>query len=65
MKTGNKPSITMSGHDDEVFCIDFNPLEPNLFITGSADKRVMLWDLRKTDTHLATLEFHTDIINNV
>eukprot|EP00798_Chlamydomonas_sp_ICE-L_P001886 gene1886-33302_t len=47
-------------HIAEVNCIAFNPLNPNILATGSADKTVALHDWRNLTQRLHVFESHTD-----
>ena len=64
--SGPSSALTMGGasqaHDAFVNCLSFNPNSEYLVVTGSEDKTVALWDLRKLDakTRLHTFETHTD-----
>lgn len=46
------------GHDDEINSIDFNPFNEYLFLTGSSDSTVGLWDLRNVSKKLHTFNHH-------
>ena len=43
-----------------VNCLHFNPNSEFLLVTGSEDKTVALWDIRKLGQRLHTFETHTD-----
>lgn len=41
LETGN-----MGAHSNRVFCLKWNPYDPNLFFSGGWDKTVFVWDIR-------------------
>eukprot|EP01134_Creolimax_fragrantissima_P004641 CFRG4641T1 len=45
-------------HEAEVNCLAFNTFRNNLCLTGSSDKTVALWDVRKFGEPLHVFEFH-------
>lgn len=47
---------------DELFSIDFNPLNGNTFLTGSKDASIILWDMRKPDFRLHSFENHSEAV---
>ncbi len=47
-------------HNAEVNCVDFAPFSEFILATGSADKRVKLWDMRNLKQELHAMEAHTD-----
>ena len=53
------------GHCKEINSIDFSPFNEFLFLTGSADKSVKLWDLRHVTKSLHSFEGHTDQVLRV
>lgn len=52
--------VAAEAHMAEVNCIAFNPLNPNILATGSADKTVALHDWRNLSQRLHVFESHTD-----
>ena len=52
-------------HIDAVMAIAWNPSQPNLVATGSADSTVKLWDLRQPATAVANYTHHTDKVQAV
>ncbi|GIL46834.1 hypothetical protein Vafri_3710 [Volvox africanus] len=52
--------IAAEAHTAEVNCIAFNPLNPNILATGSADKTVALHDWRNLSQRLHVFEGHAD-----
>ncbi|PNT66915.1 hypothetical protein BRADI_3g18490v3 [Brachypodium distachyon] len=56
----SKPVQSVEEHQSEVNCLAFNPLNEWVVATGSTDKTVKLFDLRKIDTSLHTLNFHKE-----
>eukprot|EP00897_Mesotaenium_endlicherianum_P007597 jgi/Mesen1/6866/ME000351S05977 len=59
------PLHKIEAHSAEVNCLSFNPFNEFLLATGSADKTVALWDIRKIDEHLHTFEIHTEEVFQV
>jgi histone-binding protein RBBP4 len=53
------------GHNDVINAIEFNAVQPNLFVTGSADNLVHVWDLRYLDKPLRKLYGHNNAITNL
>ena len=35
------------GHNSRVYCVKFNPQEPNVLYSGGWDMRIVRWDLRQ------------------
>lgn len=64
-----KPNVPSSRVDDahkmEINCLAFNPNTEFLLLTGSADKTVALWDLRKLNAKLHVFEQHNDEVLQV
>ncbi|KAF5840260.1 nucleosome remodeling factor [Dunaliella salina] len=52
--------VSSEAHVAEVNCLAFNPLNPNILATGSADKTVALHDSRNLSQRLHVFESHTD-----
>lgn len=52
--------VSSEAHVAEVNCIAFNPLNPNILATGSADKTVALHDWRNLSQRLHVFESHMD-----
>ncbi len=36
----------MGSHDNRIFCLKWNPYDPNMFFSGGWDKAVFVWDIR-------------------
>jgi WD40 repeat protein len=36
----------MGAHKNRVFCLKWNPFDPNMFFSGGWDKTVFVWDIR-------------------
>jgi histone-binding protein RBBP4 len=53
------PHSPLAPLSQQVNCIAFNPLNPNILATGSADKTVALHDWRNLSQRLHVLEGHT------
>ncbi|KAJ9529641.1 hypothetical protein QJQ45_014414 [Haematococcus lacustris] len=52
--------VHSEAHVAEVNCLAFNPLNPNILATGSADKTVALHDWRNLGQRLHVFDAHTD-----
>mmetsp|Transcript_17063 Transcript_17063/g.23667 ORF Transcript_17063/g.23667 Transcript_17063/m.23667 type:complete len:433 (+) Transcript_17063:133-1431(+) len=61
----DNPTVSVTAHSAEVNAISFNPFNEYLVATGSADKKVNLWDLRQCYKSVHTLEGHTDEVFQV
>lgn len=59
-KSGEKPLHAVEAHLAEVNCLAFNPFNEWVLATGSADKTVALYDLRKLMKPLHTFSNHTE-----
>eukprot|EP00538_Stauroneis_constricta_P009170 CAMPEP_0119561440 /NCGR_PEP_ID=MMETSP1352-20130426/17637_1 /TAXON_ID=265584 /ORGANISM="Stauroneis constricta, Strain CCMP1120" /LENGTH=374 /DNA_ID=CAMNT_0007609649 /DNA_START=3 /DNA_END=1127 /DNA_ORIENTATION=+ len=55
--------IEFRGHDNFVFCTEFNP-QSNLLASGSFDETVKLWDIRSGEC-VSTLPAHSDPVTAV
>ena len=64
-KRADRAMNSIIGHDAEINSIDMNPVCEFLYITGSSDKTVALWDLRKPEIKLHSFNYHKDAITNV
>eukprot|EP00850_Spirogloea_muscicola_P010545 SM000062S19931 [mRNA] locus=s62:467898:470924:- [translate_table: standard] len=60
-----KPLHAVEAHQAEVNCLSFNPYNEWILATGSADKTVLLHDLRKLSTPLHTFQNHTEEVFQV
>lgn len=56
---------TIEAHSSDVNCISFNPTSDLIFLTGSKDKTVALWDMRNLGVKTHTFEGHTDEVFSV
>ena len=56
---------TAEAHTAEVNCLAFNPTNPHLLVTGSADKTVALHDWRNLSQRLHVFESHTEEVYQV
>ncbi|AQK97801.1 WD-40 repeat-containing protein MSI4 [Zea mays] len=46
-RTGTAPAVKVEkAHSGDVHCVDWNPLDVNYILTGSADNSVRMWDRR-------------------
>ncbi|KIY50489.1 WD40 repeat-like protein [Fistulina hepatica ATCC 64428] len=50
----------MQAHEREILAVAFSPACDHLLVTGSADKTIVLHDIRQPYKKLHTFEFHTD-----
>ena len=41
-----KESGSLMGHSNRVFCVKFNPQEPNMIVSGGWDRTIQIYDLR-------------------
>ena len=57
--------VAAEAHTAEVNCISFNPHNPHVLATGSADKTVALHDWRNLSQRLHVFESHTDEVFQV
>ncbi|KAJ0641675.1 putative transcription factor WD40-like family [Helianthus annuus] len=53
---------SVEAHQSEVNCLAFNPFHEWVVATGSTDKTVKLFDLRKFQTHLHSFDFHKRLL---
>ncbi|CAA6668079.1 unnamed protein product [Spirodela intermedia] len=60
-----KPIQSVVAHQGEVNCLAFNPFNEWVVATGSTDKTVKLFDLRKISTALHTLDCHKEEVFQV
>jgi histone-binding protein RBBP4 len=65
-RDGKQLHSVKNAHKGDINCVNFNPHDENLFITGGSDKVVNLWDIRKFSTPVHGLEQgHNDSIVGV
>jgi len=64
-KAPDSPVSEVTAHDDAVNCLSFSPFNEWTLVTGSSDRTVGLWDLRKLKTHLHLFKEHTEKVNGV
>lgn len=57
--------VTAEAHTGEVNCLAFNPANPHLLVTGSADKTVALHDWRNLSQRLHVFEGHSEEVYQV
>ncbi|KAL7425057.1 Histone acetyltransferase type B subunit 2 [Cryptotrichosporon argae] len=61
----SKASNEVVAHDAEINTVAFAPSSETLLLTGSSDKTIGLWDIRKLSTKLHSFESHTDDVLQV
>jgi histone-binding protein RBBP4 len=59
------PRSTTEAHTAEVNCVQFNPTEENLLATGSADRNVVLHDMRNLQQRLHCMQAHKEEVFQV
>ena len=67
-RTPKSTAIIADAHRGEINCVAFSPLEEHLFVTGSADRTVALWDARRCSNAsdlLHAFEVHSDDVLQV
>jgi histone-binding protein RBBP4 len=55
-----QPTSNIEAHMAEIMCVDASPFDPNLLITGSADRSIAVWDTRNVKCKLFSLRHHKD-----
>ncbi|RSH93356.1 Histone acetyltransferase type B subunit 2 [Saitozyma podzolica] len=60
LENSSKPSSQIEAHEGAVNAVAFAPSSEHLVLTGSADRTIGLWDIRKLSTKLHSFESHTD-----
>ncbi|EIW71564.1 hypothetical protein TREMEDRAFT_60487 [Tremella mesenterica DSM 1558] len=61
----SKPSQKVEAHAEDVNCLAFAPSSEHLVLTGSNDKTIALWDLRKLGQKLHSFEAHKGAVTEV
>lgn len=56
---------TVQAHYTEILSCDWNKYEDNIVVTGSVDKTIKIWDLRRPQRELATLSGHSLAVRRV
>lgn len=64
-KDRTKAKTVMKGHTAEVFSISWNPFNEYLLASGSGDKTVGFWDVRKPTEMLHSLQSHVNQVSKV
>eukprot|EP01018_Ginkgo_biloba_P032416 Gb_32820 [translate_table: standard] len=59
-KDSEKPLHTVEAHQAEVNCLAFNPFNEWILATGSADRTVAIYDIRKLNKALHSCAHHTE-----
>ncbi|TVU35359.1 hypothetical protein EJB05_17245 [Eragrostis curvula] len=58
-RTGTAPAVKVEkAHSGDVHCVDWNPLDVNYILTGSADNSVRMWDRRNLSSGGASSPVH-------
>ena len=57
-------TTVFSDHVADVMAVAVNPQDPNIFATGSCDKTVRVWDVRRPRS-VRTFEGHSSDVNDV
>ncbi|EEB08702.2 kinetochore protein Mis16 [Schizosaccharomyces japonicus yFS275] len=65
LPSSSSASQCVKAHEQPVNGVAFNPFNDYLLATASADHTVALWDLRRLNQRLHTLEGHEDEVYNV
>ena len=52
-------------HSEEINSVDYSPFSEHICITGSADKTVAMWDLRKPKECVHSFQGHADEVLQV
>lgn len=47
---GTRVKSTLTGHNRAINSIDFNRISPNLLATGSQDGKILIWDLKSSNS---------------
>ncbi|KAI3695138.1 hypothetical protein L1987_78126 [Smallanthus sonchifolius] len=63
--SATKSAQSVIAHQSEVNCLAFNPFNEWVLATGSTDKTVKLFDLRKLNPALQTFDFHREEVFQV
>ncbi|EGG16870.1 WD40 repeat-containing protein [Cavenderia fasciculata] len=50
----------LSGHKEGILCVQWSPFSPHILATGSIDKTIRLWDIRRSDNCLMALDQHNE-----
>lgn len=60
---GTRMKTTLSGHNRAVNSIDFNHISPHLLASGSQDGKILIWDLKASNTKPSmTLNCNADAV---
>jgi histone-binding protein RBBP4 len=59
------PHSSIEAHMQEIMSVDCSPFDPNLLVTGSADRSVAVWDIRNIKCKLFSLRHHKEEVNQV
>ncbi|CAM9603510.1 unnamed protein product, partial [Phaeothamnion confervicola] len=58
-KSAGREVITLEGHENYVFCVNFDNPRADVLVSGSFDEHIRLWDMRQNKC-LKTLGAHSD-----
>lgn len=61
---GGAAISVFSDHQEDVMCIAVNPMDPNIFASGSCDKTLKIWDIRRPRA-VCSFEGHKSDVNTV
>lgn len=54
------PKAELKGHTDEIWAVEFSPINPSQIVSGSKDGRVLMWNLNQQDVPLEICNRSTD-----
>ena len=61
----NKPTLTKTAHNGEIYALDFNKYAQNLLLSGGEDGDVYLWDVRNMSKKFSSFVGHNDAITSL
>jgi len=61
---GGAAISVFSDHQADVMCVAVNPMDPNVFASGSCDKTLKIWDIRRPRA-VCSFEGHRSDVNTV
>jgi histone-binding protein RBBP4 len=63
--TTRAAAVGRDGHSDAINALSFNPRTEFLIATASADKTIGIWDMRRLNQKIHTLEGHNDAVTSL